>query len=117
MQYVWQHKLWPAEEMKTVDGRQVRVIDQGLLNTGAGPDFFNAKVMIDRQLWSGNIEIHVRASDWFRHGHDKDSAYDSVVLHVVASSDAEIHRPDGQLVPQMVMDCTPDFSRLSLIHI
>lgn len=111
MQYVWQHKLWPAEEMKTVDGRQVRVIDQGLINTGAGPDFFNAKVMIDRQLWSGNVEIHVRASDWFRHGHDKDSAYDSVVLHVVASSDAEIHRPDGQLVPQMVMDCTPDFSR------
>lgn len=111
MQYVWQHKLWPAVEMKTVDGRSVRVIDQGLLNTGPGPDFFNAKVIIDREMWSGNIEIHVRASDWYRHGHDKDRAYDSVVLHVVASDDTEVRRPDGNTIPQMVMDCAPDFSR------
>lgn len=76
MQYVWQHKLWIPSEMKTVDGQRISVIDPGLLNTDAGPDFFNAKIMIGDRLWAGNVEIHVRASDWFRHGHDSDRAYD-----------------------------------------
>ena len=78
LQYIWQHKLWLSEDMVTNDGRKVRVIDPGLLNTDAGPDFFNAKVEIDGHLWVGNVEIHVRASDWKRHHHDEDPAYDSV---------------------------------------
>ncbi|MDE6040450.1 MAG: DUF2851 family protein, partial [Muribaculaceae bacterium] len=83
MQYVWQHRLWVPGAMTDVDGNAVSVIDPGLLNTNAGPDFFNAKVRIGDRMWVGNIEIHVRASDWYRHGHDSDPAYDSVVLHVV----------------------------------
>ena len=80
MQYVWQHRLWLPSDMATTDGIRIDVIDPGLLNTNAGPDFFNAKIRIGNRLWVGNVEIHVRASDWHRHGHDNDPAYDSVIL-------------------------------------
>ncbi len=111
MQYVWQHRLWnPMTEMHTNDGRRVRVIDSGLLNGDAGPDFFNAKIEIDGKVWAGNVEIHVRASDWHRHGHDTDRAYDSVILHVVEKDDAPVCRSNGEAIPQMVMQCSPMFS-------
>ena len=111
MQYVWQHRLWNPAGMSTVDGRAVRIIDPGLLNTGAGPDFFNAKVSIGGEMWVGNVEIHYRASDWRRHGHDNDPAYDSVILHVVDRDDMPVRRHDGQIIPQMRMPCAPEFSR------
>ncbi len=107
MQYVWQYRLWPPQQMRTVDGRTVHVIDQGRLNTDAGPDFFNAKVRIGDRTWVGNIEIHVRASDWHRHHHDTDPAYHSVILHVVDRNDDIIHRPNGEPIPQMQMPCSP----------
>lgn len=83
MQYVWQHRLALRPGMTTVDGRRLTVLDPGTLNTNSGPDFFNAKIRIADHTWVGDVEIHVRASDWHRHGHDGDPAYDSVVLHVV----------------------------------
>lgn len=110
MHYVWQHKLWLQSDMTTVDGRRVQVIDPGLHNTDAGPDFFNAKLRIGGEMWCGNVEIHVRASDWFRHGHQRDMAYDSVVLHVVGRDDMRVNRADGREIPQLVMSCAPDFS-------
>ena len=110
MHYVWQHKLWLQGGATTVDGRRVRVIDPGLHNNDAGPDFFNAKLMIGEDMWCGNVEIHVKASDWYRHGHQNDRAYDSVVLHVVGSDDMRISRSDGAEIAQMVMSCAPDFS-------
>lgn len=109
MQYVWQHRLWPQTHLHTVDGLPVQIIDPGRLNTDAGPDFFNAKVVIDGHTWAGDIEIHVRASDWHRHGHDNDPAYDSVILHIVDRDDTAIHRSNGEIIPQMQMSCTPDF--------
>lgn len=111
MQYVWQHRLWPHSRLRTVDGLPVQIIDPGRLNTDAGPDFFNAKIAIDGRTWAGDVEIHVRASDWHRHGHDDDPAYDSVILHVVDRDDTAIHRRNGELIPQMQMPCSPDFSR------
>ncbi len=110
MQYVWQHRLWSSAEMRTNDGRRVKVIDPGLLNNDAGPDFFNAKIDIDGKLWVGNVEMHVRASDWHRHGHDNDRAYDSVVLHIVEKDDAPVRRSNGEVIPQMVMCCSPQFN-------
>lgn len=110
MQYVWQHRLWLQQDMRTVDGRIVQVIDPGQLNTDAGPDFFNAKVKIDGEIWVGNIEIHVRASDWMRHNHDKDPAYDSVILHVVDKDDIAVKRSNGETIPQLRMPCAPDFN-------
>ena len=70
MQFLWQHRLGVATDSVTVDGLPVRIIDQGRLNTDAGPDFFNASVQIGHETWAGNVEIHVRASDWYRHHHD-----------------------------------------------
>lgn len=110
MQYVWQHRLWNLAEMHTNDGKRIKVIDPGLLNNDAGPDFFNAKIEIDGHLWAGNVEIHVRASDWRRHGHDNDRAYDSVILHVVEKDDAQVRRSNGEVIPQMVMQCSPMFN-------
>ena len=110
MHYVWQHKLWLQSDMTTVDGRRVQVIDPGLHNNNAGPDFFNAKLQIGGELWCGNVEIHVRASDWNRHGHQNDAAYDSVILHVVGTDDMRVRRADGSEMAQIVMPCAPDFS-------
>lgn len=83
------------------------MIDSGLQNPNAGPDFFNAKLKIDGALWVGNIEIHTHSSDWFRHGHHSDKAYDSVILHVVSEADTEITRTNGEQIPQLLLTC-PD---------
>lgn len=110
MQYVWRHRLWMQPDMRTVDGLRVQVLDPGQLNTDAGPDFFNAKIIIDGQTWVGDVEIHVKASDWHRHGHNNDPAYKSVILHVVDRDDTLIRLPDGRTLPQLCMPCTPEFS-------
>lgn len=109
LQYMWEHRLWDDSRCRTTDGRSVRVIDPGLRNNTDGPDFFNAKIYIDDRLWAGNVEIHNRASDWNRHGHGSDHAYDTVILHVVAESDCHITRPDGAVIPQIIMTYVPDF--------
>ena len=66
MHFVWHHRLGLRGDLHTVDGRRVRVLDQGTLNNDAGPDFFNASIEIDGQCWAGNVEMHVRASDWYK---------------------------------------------------
>lgn len=110
MQYVWKHRLWRSEDMVTNTGKKVRVVDPGLLNTDAGPDFFNAKIEIDGHMWVGNVEMHYRATDWKRHRHDSDMAYDSVILHVVAKDDAPVRRTNGELIPQLVLEVSPQFN-------
>lgn len=110
MQYVWKHRLWRSEDMVTNTGKKVRVVDPGLLNTDAGPDFFNAKIEIDGHMWVGNVEMHYRATDWKRHRHDSDKAYDSVILHVVAKDDAPVRRTNGELIPQVVLEVSPQFN-------
>ena len=110
MQYVWKHRLWRSEDMVTNTGKKVRVVDPGLLNTDAGPDFFNAKIEIDGHMWVGNVEMHYRATDWKRHQHDSDKAYDSVILHVVAKDDAPVRRTNGELIPQLVLEVSPQFN-------
>ena len=111
MQYIWCHRLWLQPDMVTTDGRPVQVLDPGRLNTDSGPDFFNAKVAIGGDMWVGNVEIHVRASDWHRHGHDGDPAYDNVILHVVDVDDAVITIHDGDPLPQLRMPCSTELNR------
>ena len=101
LQYAWQYKLFEMVNLVTVDGTPVEVIDVGQMNRDAGPDFFNAKIRLGGTLWAGNVEIHLLASDWYRHHHDSDSRYDSVILHVVEKSDLRIPRRDGELIPQL----------------
>ena len=105
LHYVWKHKLFPLKILQTTKGLLVEIIDSGLQNPDAGPDFFNAKLKIDGTLWVGNIEIHTHSSDWYRHGHDHDKAYDSVILHVVAEADAEVTRSNGEQIPQLLLTC------------
>lgn len=105
LQYVWKHKIFPLKELKTTTGQQVEVIDTGLANTDAGPDFFNAKLKLDGVLWIGNIEIHERSSDWFKHGHHADAGYNSVILHIASEIDTEISRSNGERIPQIQLIC------------
>lgn len=101
LQYVWKHKLFPLEQLKTTDGLDVEVIDAGLQNHDAGPDFFNAKIKIGGTMWIGNVEIHGRSSAWCAHGHERDKAYDNVVLHVAADVDTDVFTSAGRRVPQI----------------
>ena len=89
LQYIWQHQLLEGS-LHTADGQEVLVERPGLLNTDAGPDFFDARVRIGETLWVGNIEVHVLASDWNRHHHSNNRAYDNVVLHVVYDNDTPV---------------------------
>lgn len=105
LHYVWKHKIFPLKELKTTTGQQVEVIDTGLANTDAGPDFFNARLKLDGVLWIGNIEIHERSSDWFKHGHHADAGYNSVILHIASEIDTEISRSNGERIPQIQLIC------------
>ena len=101
LHYVWKHKMTPLGELFTSDDRLVEIVDPGLHNRNAGPDFFNAKVKIDGQTWVGNVEIHNRSRDWYTHGHDKDAAYDNVILHVASTIDADVLNSKGEYIPQL----------------
>jgi len=104
LHYVWKHKLYENEKLITEDGISFEVIDPGIYNTNAGPDFFNAKIKMEDKTWAGNIEIHAASSDWYKHQHDKDKSYTSVILHVVETIDAtEISDRNGRVIPQWKM--------------
>jgi len=103
LHYIWKHKLFPLASLTSCDGEVIEVIDVGLHNTDAGPDFFNAKVKIGGTLWVGNVELHCKASDWYTHKHDSDSRYNNVILHVVEVDDARATTSDGRTIPQIVL--------------
>ena len=101
LHYTWKHKIFPLHELHTTDGRAVEVLNPGVHNSDAGPDFTNAKVKIDGVVWVGNVELHIKTSDWFRHHHDKDAAYDNIILHVATKVDCPLFYPNGTEIPQL----------------
>lgn len=101
--YVWQYKLFMPSSLETTHHFPLEIVDTGLRNRDSGPDFFNAKIKIGDTLWVGNVEMHHKASDWLKHKHHKDTAYDSVILHVVNESDYEVCRTNGEIIPQLVL--------------
>ena len=105
LHYVWKHKIFPLKELKTTAGQQLEIIDTGLHNQNAGPDFFNAKIKLDGVLWVGNVEIHTNSSDWNKHKHHMDAAYNNVILHVASHIDTEIRQSNGEFIPQLQLDC------------
>ncbi|MBO7417364.1 MAG: DUF2851 family protein [Bacteroidaceae bacterium] len=112
LQYVWKHKIYPFSGLKTTNGEVVEVIDAGLQNQHAGPDFFNAKLKIGDVLWVGNVEVHEKASAWYSHGHHLNPAYANVILHVVGDADAEIFRYGStEKIPQVVLPCPDEVKR------
>ncbi len=104
LHYAWRHKIFPLTALRTTTGEEVEVVDVGTANTNAGPDFFNAKIKIGGTMWAGNVELHTLASDWFRHGHEHDAAYNSTILHVVTTADCPVTTAEGKTVPQMVLE-------------
>ncbi|MDR1602611.1 MAG: DUF2851 family protein [Tannerella sp.] len=111
LQYIWKYRLYADPELRTTEGFPVSVIDPGIQNTDAGPDFFNAKVCIAGAVWAGNVEIHRKSSDWQNHRHDKNPAYDSVILHVVAECDEPARRTNGEMIPHVVIRVPPEIER------
>ena len=88
--YIWENRLTDTE-LKTTEGEPVEVVATGYRNTNAGPDFLEAKIQIGDKLWAGHVEIHVKSSDWNRHGHQTDKAYKNVILHVVYENDTQVN--------------------------
>ncbi len=103
LQYLWRLKKFDQKDMKTTAGDPIVLHRTGQLNTGSGPDFINAKMQIGDTLWAGNVEIHVRSSDWIKHGHQDDKAYKTVILHVVNEEDQPIFYQTGERIPCLVL--------------
>jgi hypothetical protein len=103
LQFIWKNSLYVTSDLKTIQGQKVKVINPGKLNTDAGPDFFNASVKIGDTLWAGNIEVHLRSSDWLAHGHQTDQSYNNVILHVVLENDKEVFLPGGLPLPSLIL--------------
>lgn len=101
LHYVWKFQKLDGSDFSTTNGEKIHIKYQGTHNLNSGPDFFNAQIELDGQLWAGNLEIHINSSDWYAHGHESDSAYDNVILHVVWEHDAEIFRKDGSAIPTL----------------
>ena len=97
--------------MITTEGYTIEVIDPGLENGNAGPDFFNAKIKIDGTLWAGSVDLHDKASDWLLHCHHLNKAYDNVILHVVGVDDFQPKRTNGESIPQLVLTIPKHVSR------
>ena len=102
LSYIWFSRLY-FEEQHTLLGERVRIVSPGIPNTNAGPDAFNAKVEIGGRLWAGNVEFHVRASDWHRHNHDHNPHYDNVILHVVFDADEQIFTSTDNPIPTIIL--------------
>ena len=134
LNYIWFNRLY-FEEQQTLLGQCVRIISPGIPNTNAGPDAFNAKIEIDGRLWAGNVEFHVRATDWHRHNHDNRPEYDNIILHVVFEADEQIFTQSDNPIPtialaypksilngyQLLMQehqfCPINFSEIDSIHL
>lgn len=109
LHYIWQYRLLTSLNTYCKDGEKLKIIHPGERNSNAGPDFSFAKLEIGSQLWLGNIEIHVKSSDWLLHGHQSDELYDSVILHAIYEDDGDIYRSDGTLIPVLILkDLIPE---------
>ena len=100
LHYIWQKHLWSGFTQTTTDGQTIEIVSIGEYNRNAGPDFTNAHIRIGKQEWFGNIEIHVYSSDWYKHNHHKDCAYDNTILHVVCTADKEVTNTKGERIIQ-----------------
>ncbi len=103
LHYIWKYKLYTDQVFVSSDGDEIEIIDTGMLNSNAGPDFFNSKIKIGNKTWAGNIEIHKSSSDWKRHKHHTDPAYNSIILHVVEKIDCDIYTQDERKIPQIAI--------------
>ena len=99
LHYLWKFKKFDISSLKTSIGEDITIVNVGQYLQLAGPDFFNAQITIGNQKWAGNVEIHIKSSDWYIHHHERDEAYDSVILHVVWEHDTEVFRKNNTEIP------------------
>lgn len=103
LHYLWKYKKFDTLNLKTVQNESITIIKTGDYLELAGPDFFNALIVIGDQKWAGNIEIHLKSSDWYLHNHEKDPAYENVILHIVWENDTPIFRQNNTEIPVLVL--------------
>ena len=101
LHFIWKYRKVPLEDLFTSNHESVFIVNVGTHNHLSGPDFFNAQVQIEGQLWAGNVEIHIKSSDWYAHRHEEDVSYNNVILHVVWDDDASVFRKDGSQIPTL----------------
>lgn len=99
LQYIWEAGLYDAEDLRTTNGEVLEVLKAGRIQSNSGPDLQDALVRIGEQLWAGNVEVHLRSSEWNAHGHQTDPAYNNVVLHAVYLHDGEVRTEEGREPP------------------
>ena len=99
LHHLWKFKKFNTLNLKTFNGEDITIVSVGHYLELAGPDFFNAQITIDNQKWAGNVEIHIKSSDWYVHHHERDQAYENVILHVVWDHDTEIFRKNNTEIP------------------
>lgn len=99
LHHIWKFRLFDQLDLTTTSGEPVEIVKVGNHNFDSGPDFFNAQLKVGSTLWAGNVEIHINSSDWKKHLHQQDKAYDNIVLHVVYNADIPIHRASGEAIP------------------
>jgi hypothetical protein len=103
LHYIWKFKKFDSLNLKSVQGELITILKTGDYLELAGPDFFNAHIEIGNQKWAGNVEIHLKSSDWYLHNHEKDPAYKNVILHVVWENDTAIFRENNTEIPVLVL--------------
>ena len=110
LQFIWKLKLFSLKNLQSTKGESISIIDVGTENLNSGPDFLNAKIRINNQLWAGNVEIHVQASDWYLHKHETDENYNAVILHVVWENDVAIFSNSNEPITTLQLKnyCKPE---------
>lgn len=103
LHFIWKYKKLQLENLKASHNETIQILDVGSHNLLSGPDFFNAKIRIDGQLWAGTVEMHIKSSDWYAHNHELDPNYRNVILHVVWEDDCDVFRNDNTVVPTLVL--------------
>lgn len=108
LQYLWATKQVCPSDLITTSGKSIKIINTGEQNFHSGPDFFNANLKINDILWTGNVEIHIKTSDWLKHKHQNDTAYNNVILHVVFENDMDLKMNNGQPMATLVLKNSVD---------
>lgn len=113
LHYLWKFKKFDTLNLKTFNGEEITIVNVGQYLELAGPDFFNAQIVIGNQKWAGNVEIHLKSSDWYLHNHERDANYENVILHVVWEHDTEIFRQNNTEIPVLVLKNYVDASAIT----
>jgi len=94
LQYIWKFQYFNKNTLIAVDTEEaLQIIIPGNFNTNQGPDFLAAKIKITDTTWAGNIELHIKSSDWKTHKHSNDKNYNNIILHVVWQHDVDLKLP------------------------